>query len=151
MVGKSVLAVSRELRWKHGPQTFVPLHISLSMRSLNFIAAPWLGSKNEHPKIRGIFQTCLWKSYSITSTTLCWLRHLQKLPRQRGRGTLTLPLDGSGEVLENPWDRRHCCSHLLKIQSATEFSHSIFHKISLKCKYSWKGNMINSYQSLMSY
>lgn len=76
MVGKLVLAVSRELGWRYGPWTFVPFHMSLSMSCLDFNATCYLGSKSEHPKRRGIFQyteffqTCLWRSHSITSTIL---------------------------------------------------------------------------------
>lgn len=56
MVGKLVLAVSRELSWRYGPQNFVPFHISFSMNCLNFSTTHYLSSKSEHPTRTGVFQ-----------------------------------------------------------------------------------------------
>ena len=46
-----------ERSWRYGPQPFVPLHMSLFMSCLDFITAWYLGSKSEHHKRTGIYQS----------------------------------------------------------------------------------------------
>lgn len=56
MVGKLLLAVSRELGWRYGLQTFVSFHMNLSMSCLDSDTTRYPRSMSEHPKRTGVFQ-----------------------------------------------------------------------------------------------